>query len=47
VRVGRLPLAELVTDRVPLERIVEGFEVMAAKDCLKVLVETRGAEASR
>lgn len=44
---SHLPLAELVTDRVPLERIVEGFEVMAAKDCLKVLVETRGAEASR
>jgi L-iditol 2-dehydrogenase len=43
---SELPLAELVTHRVPLARIVDGFELMAAKSGLKVLVEMQNPQSS-
>ncbi len=38
---GSLPLEELVTHRVPLEKAVDGYQLMARKVGLKVLVESR------
>ncbi len=43
---SQLPLAELVTHRVALARILDGFELMAAKSCLKVLVDMEGPRPS-
>jgi len=43
---GELPLAELVTHYVPLARIVDGFELMAAKRGLKVLVDMQHPQPS-
>jgi threonine dehydrogenase-like Zn-dependent dehydrogenase len=39
-----LPLDAVVTHRVPLTRVMDGFEIMAAKSGLKVLVAMRASE---
>jgi L-iditol 2-dehydrogenase len=35
-----LPLEELISHQVPLARIIEGYEALASKDALKVLVDS-------
>lgn len=39
-----LPLEELITHRVPLARVVDGFEIMAGKNGLKVLATMQGPQ---
>jgi len=43
---NELPLDELITHRVPLARVVDGFEIMAAKTGLKVLATMQGSQES-
>ena len=38
-RVGAVPVADLITDRLPLERTVEGIHTVAAGEAIKVTVE--------
>jgi L-iditol 2-dehydrogenase len=47
IAAGAVPVADLITHRLPLERTVEGIHTLARGEAIKVTVEPTGASAGR